>query len=109
VSDEFQDLSPFQRKLITFWVQMRTSFWYLWGFLAFCLAWVICNKTGIVPSKWHWDNMDLTYLNLLLSILAEVSAITILVYTLRLTEKNDAADKQLVKDLLELKKAIEKR
>ncbi len=109
MSEEFQDLSPFQRKLINFWVEMRTSFAYLWCFIGFCLMWVILNKSHLLPLQYHWDNMDLTYLNLLLSILAEVSAITILIYTLRLTEKNDAADKQLVKDLLELKKAIEKR
>ncbi len=104
-----KEVTGFQRRLINFWVEMRTSFEYLWFFVGFCLIWVVLNKSHILPARYHWDNSALTYLNLLLSILAEVSSITILIYTLRLTEKNEAADKQLVKDLLELKKAIEKR
>lgn len=53
--------------------------------MGFCLTWIVWNRTHYLP---HFDNDDLTYLNLLLSILAEVSAITILVYTLRIEGQN---------------------
>lgn len=95
-----KQLSSLQKRLINFWVGMRTDFRYLMGFIVFCLVWVFCNKTTfIVPAQYHWDNLDLTYLNLLLSILAEVSSITILIYTLRLSDRHDD-DIEEIKTLL---------
>lgn len=102
------DLSGFQKRLVNFWVQTRTSFTYLWFFVGFCLVWVVCNKSQLIPTSWHWDNTDLTYLNLLLSIMAEVSSITILIYTLRLSEQSDRAEQKLINDIIDIKNSINK-
>ncbi len=103
-----ENLSPFQEKLINFWVKLRTSFTYLWFFIGFCLIWVIWNKSSLVPLAWHTDNLDLTYLNLMLSIMAEVSAITILVYTLRISEHQDKAAKKSHEDIEHIKELLDK-
>lgn len=114
---ELQDIddesfTPLQTKLINFWVKLRTSFWYLWIFIGFCAVWVVWNKSSLVPLAWHTDNLDLTYLNLMLSIMAEVSAITILIYTLRIesmNKKQDETDHQTITYLKETLERIEKK
>lgn len=103
-----EELTPFQERLINFWVKLRTSFAYLWFFIGFCVIWVIWNKSGIVPIRWHTDNLDLTYLNLMLSIMAEISAITILVYTLRISEAQDESSKKSHEDITHIKEMLEK-
>lgn len=73
------------------YVKFRTSGWYVASFAIAIIAWIFWNKVGFTP---HFDNSELTYLNLLLSVLAELQSILLLVYAARMTERNERADKQ---------------
>lgn len=78
------------QKLLDVYVKFRTSTWYVWAFATIILTWIVVNKTGLLT----FDNADLTYLNLLLSVLAELQGVMLLIYTNRIADRNERADKQ---------------
>lgn len=90
-------------KVVNSWVKFRTSFLYFYVFTSFILAWIIVNKTGLLV----FDNGDLTYLNLLLSVLAELQGIILLIYTMRITERNSAKDKTEKDQILKINKKLD--
>ncbi len=98
-----KNIIGWQKKFVLAMVYIRTSFAYMWIFLAMSFSWVVLNKTGLV----HWDNQDLSYMNIVLSIMAELSSLVLLVYTLRIAEGNDRAEKTLANELAELKKLVQ--
>ena len=76
------------RRIVDWYVWFRTSLWYVWTFATIILVWILLNKTGLIV----FDNPEMTYLNLLLSVGAELQSILLLVYTQRIAERNDRAD-----------------
>lgn len=78
------------RFLIDWYVKFRTSYWYLGIFAIWIGAWILLNKSGLFV----FDNGELTYLNLILSVLAELQSILLLIYTIRIAERNERADAQ---------------
>jgi uncharacterized membrane protein len=83
-------MKKLHRKLIDWYVKFRTSYWYVLSFMIWIGAWIFLNKSGIAP----FDNSELTYLNLILSVLAELQSILLLVYTQRIADRNERADAQ---------------
>lgn len=76
-------------------VAIRTSFVYVWVTIALVLTWILIHRLHIVA----WDNYDLTYLNLTLSVLAEVQGVVLLIYTQRISNKQNEADASRAKTL----------
>jgi uncharacterized membrane protein len=64
-------------------VKVRTSFAYVWLAIGLPILWVLIHRLGFVS----WDNYDLTYLNLTLSIMAEVQGVVLLIYTSQIAER----------------------
>jgi len=83
-------MSVLSRRLVNWYVKFRTSYWYLGLFAIWIGVWIGLNKTGL----WQFDNSELTYLNLILSTLAELQSILLLIYTQRIAERNERADEQ---------------
>lgn len=71
-------------------VKIRTSFTYVALAILIPITWVIIHRLNII----HIDNDDMTYLNLTLSILAEVQGVILLIYTSRIAkQQNQIEDK----------------
>lgn len=86
-------------------VKLRTSFVYVWLAITLPILWILLHRL-------HWlhiDNEDMTYLNVTLSILAEVQGVVLLIYTTKIAAKQENADLKRVelhKKLADIQKVV---
>jgi len=86
---------PFKDRVVKTLVKVRTSWLYVWCAIFAPITWVTLHRLGIL----HIDNFDMTYLNLSLSIMAEVQGVVLLIYTSKIMA-NQANMDQKRADLL---------
>jgi uncharacterized membrane protein len=65
-----------QTRIVELLVRIRTSFTYVAVAILAPVLWVILHRTHVLGI----DNDDMTYLNLTLSIMAEVQGVILLIY-----------------------------
>ena len=70
-------------KIVELLVKIRTSFTYVALAITLPLGWITFHRLGLI----HIDNEDMTYLNLTLSILAEVQGVVLLIYSSQIAKK----------------------
>ena len=80
-----------KNKLVECLVRIRTSFTYVAVAIMAPLLWVTLHRLGWL----HIDNDDMTYLNLTLSILAEVQGVVLLIYTSKIARQQDKLEDKL--------------
>ena len=80
-----------QNRIVELLVRVRTSFAYVALAIAIPVLWVITHRSGIL----HIDNEDMTYLNLTLSILAEVQGVVLLIYTSCIARQQDVIEDKI--------------
>ena len=80
-----------QNRIVELLVRVRTSFAYVALAIAIPVLWVITHRSGIL----HIDNEDMTYLNLTLSIMAEVQGVILLIYTSRIAKQQDLIEDKI--------------
>jgi uncharacterized membrane protein len=89
-----QNVTTLSQRLLDAWVRFRTSMYYIYSITGIVAAWIVINKTGI----WAFDNSELTYLNLFLSITADLWAVLILIYLGRMSERDRKVDEETKKN-----------
>ena len=88
-------------------VSLRTSFLYVWLAIALPIMWVVLHRLNVL----HIDNNDMTYLNLTLSILAEVQGVVLLIYTTRIaaTQRNSSRErKSMIRKMARIHAVVDK-
>ena len=87
-------------------VKVRTSFLYVWAAILLPILWVTLHRWNVL----HIDNFDMTYLNLSLSIMAEVQGVILLIYTSRIMDRQANADEhraKLLRKMQEIHKIVD--
>jgi uncharacterized membrane protein len=74
-----------QNKIVELLVRIRTSFTYVALAILLPISWVILHRYHLLSI----DNDDMTYLNLTLSIMAEVQGVVLLIYTSKIAKQQD--------------------
>ena len=77
--------------IVSWLVRIRTSFTYVALAILLPLSWVILHRTHFL----HIDNDDMTYLNLTLSIMAEVQGVVLLIYTSKIAKQQDELEEKI--------------
>mgnify|MGYP003348870435 CR=1 FL=1 len=80
-----------QDKIVELLVRVRTSFTYVGLAIFLPLAWVFLHRMGWLEI----DNSDMTYLNLTLSIMAEVQGVVLLIYTTKIARQQDLIEDKI--------------
>jgi uncharacterized membrane protein len=78
-------------KIIEILVKIRISFTYVALAILIPISWVVFHRTGLV----HIDNDDMTYLNLTLSIMAEVQGVILLIYTSKISKQQSEIENKI--------------
>ena len=77
--------------IVSWLVRIRTSFTYVALAILLPVTWVILHRLRIL----HIDNYDMTYLNLTLSIMAEVQGVVLLIYTSKIAKQQDELEEKI--------------
>ena len=80
-----------QHRIVTLLVKIRTSFTYVALAILLPVLWVITHRLHLL----HIDNDDMTYLNLTLSIMAEVQGVILLIYTSRIAHQQTVIEDKI--------------
>jgi len=83
-----------QTRIVELLVKVRTSFTYVALAIILPVLWVITHRLHLLSI----DNDDMTYLNLTLSIMAEVQGVILLIYTSRIA-RQQAVIEDKIEDL----------
>jgi uncharacterized membrane protein len=83
-----------QTRIVEVLVKVRTSFTYVALAIILPVLWVITHRLHLL----NIDNDDMTYLNLTLSIMAEVQGVILLIYTSRIA-RQQAVIEDKIEDL----------
>ena len=83
-----------QTRIVEVLVKVRTSFTYVILAIMLPVLWVITHRLHLL----NIDNDDMTYLNLTLSIMAEVQGVILLIYTSRIA-RQQAVIEDKIEDL----------
>ena len=83
-----------QTRIVEVLVKVRTSFTYVALAIILPVLWVITHRLHLLSI----DNDDMTYLNLTLSIMAEVQGVILLIYTSRIA-RQQAVIEDKIEDL----------
>jgi uncharacterized membrane protein len=80
-----------QTRIVEVLVRVRTSFTYVALAIMLPVLWVITHRLHLL----HIDNEDMTYLNLTLSIMAEVQGVILLIYTSRIARQQEVIEDKI--------------
>ena len=80
-----------QTRIVEVLVRVRTSFSYVALAILLPVLWVITHRLHLL----HIDNEDMTYLNLTLSIMAEVQGVILLIYTSRIARQQEVIEDKI--------------
>ena len=78
-------------KIVELLVRVRTSFAYVFLAIFIPLTWVFLHRMHFLSI----DNDDMTYLNLTLSIMAEVQGVILLIYTTRIARQQEQLEDKI--------------
>lgn len=90
-------------KFVEAWVKFRTSFMYVYAFTAIITIWIFLNKSGVLV----FDNGDLTYLNLLISVATELQSIVLLIYIGRMALLDHRRDVEMAENVKALMNKVD--
>ena len=80
-----------QTRIVEVLVRVRTSFTYVALAILLPVLWVLTHRLHLL----HIDNDDMTYLNLTLSIMAEVQGVILLIYTSRIARQQEVIEDKI--------------
>jgi uncharacterized membrane protein len=78
-------------RIVHLLVKIRTSFTYVALAILLPVSWVMLHRLGLL----HIDNDDMTYLNLTLSIGAEVQGVVLLIYTTKIAHQQTVIEDKI--------------
>ena len=80
-----------KNRIVELLVRIRTSFTYVALAIVIPVAWVVLHRYHVLGI----DNDDMTYLNLTLSIMAEVQGVVLLIYTSKIAKQQDEIEEKI--------------